>query len=135
MPLVTWDESYSVKVSRCDEDHKKLFSLLNTLHDAMKTGRGSQVIQQVVTELADYTERHFSREEMLLRQTNYPDLDSHKAQHQIFVKQVEQFQSDLKARNMAQSIAVTEFLKDWLANHIKQVDRRYSAHLNANGVS
>jgi len=135
MPLVTWDESYSVKVSKCDEDHKKLFSLLNTLHDAMKTGHGSDVIQQIVKELADYTKHHFSREEMLLRQTNYSNLDSHKVLHQTFVKQVEQFQADLKAGNMAQSIAVAEFLKDWLANHIKQADRQYSAHLNANGVS
>ena len=52
MALITWDESYSVKVSMCDEDHKKLFSLLNTLHDAMKAGHGSQVLQQVVKDLA-----------------------------------------------------------------------------------
>ena len=135
MALMTWDESYSVKVSMCDEDHKKLFSLLNTLHDAMKAGHGSQVLQQVVKDLGDYTKHHFLREELLLRQTNYPSLDSHKAQHQIFVKKVEQFQSELKAGNMAQSIAVTEFLKDWLAHHIKQTDRQYSAHLNSNGVS
>jgi hemerythrin len=30
---------------------------------------------------------------------------------------------------------VLGFLKDWLANHIRQTDRAYSAHLNANGVN
>ena len=36
MALVTWDESYSVRVAKCDEDHKKLFVLLNSVHEAMK---------------------------------------------------------------------------------------------------
>lgn len=135
MALVTWDPSYSVKVSKCDEDHKKLFSLLNALHEAMKTRKGREVIQQVVNDLAGYTKYHFAREEMLLAQTNYPDLAPHRSQHQVFVKRVEEFQSELKGGNLAQSISVTEFLKDWLANHIKQTDRQYSAHLNANGIS
>ena len=135
MALVTWDKSYSVNVSRCDDDHKKLFSLLNALHDAMKAGKGREVIQKVVKDLADYTRYHFSQEEALLAKTNYPDFLNHKAQHSIFVQQVEQFQSALAAGDMSQSIAVTDFLRNWLAKHIKQADRQYSAHLNANGIS
>ncbi|HXJ87775.1 MAG TPA: bacteriohemerythrin [Candidatus Binatia bacterium] len=135
MALVTWDQSYSVKVSKCDDDHKKLFSLLNALHDAMKMGKGSQVVAQTVKDLADYAKYHFSREEMLLRQTNYPKLIPHQEQHQTFVNKVQEFQSDLKAGDLTQSITVLEFLKDWLASHIKQADRQYSDHLNANGIS
>lgn len=135
MALITWDSSYSVKVSKCDEDHKKLFALLNALHEAMKGGKASQIVQQVVRELADYTKYHFSEEEKLLRGTAYPNLLPHQAQHQIFVKKVEDFQAELKSGNMSQSIAVTEFLKDWLASHIKQTDQQYSAHLNAKGIS
>ncbi len=135
MPLVTWDNSYSVKVSKCDDDHKKLFSILNFMHDAMKTGKGREVIEQSVKELADYTNYHFSQEELLLSNTNYPNLVPHKAQHKIFVDKVKAFQSALKAGDTSQSVKVTTFLKDWLAHHIKETDRQYSAHLNANGVS
>jgi hemerythrin len=135
MPLVTWDVSYSVKVARCDEDHKKLFALINSLHDAMRAGKGAEVIQKVVKELGDYTHFHFSAEEMLLEQTHYPALGPHRAQHRAFVKKVEQFQQDLKTTTTGQAISVVNFLKDWLANHIKQTDRQYSAHMNANGVS
>ncbi|MFZ0137027.1 MAG: bacteriohemerythrin [Candidatus Sulfotelmatobacter sp.] len=134
LPLVTWDSSYSVNVAKCDEDHQKLFSLLNNLHGAMKAGEGREVIQRVVKDLADYTRYHFSQEEMLLSETNYPDLILHKAQHSIFVKKVEKFQSAVKAGDLSQ-LEVTEFLKDWLVTHIKQADRQYSAHLNANGLS
>src|SRR5271157_2886782 len=40
MALVTWDQSYSVSVKKLDEQHQKLFSLLNTLHEAMRQGKG-----------------------------------------------------------------------------------------------
>jgi hemerythrin len=134
MPLVTWDPSFSVKVARCDEDHKKLFALLNSLHDAMASGKGAQVIGKVVKELSDYTKSHFAAEQELLEKTHYPALGPHLAQHRIFVKKVEQFQKDLDAGVLGQAISVVSFLKDWLTNHIKQTDQQYSAHLNANGV-
>jgi len=135
MPLVTWDPSYSVKVSKCDEDHKKLFALLNALHEAMKEGKGHETIRQVLDELADYTRFHFSQEEMLLKQTNYANFLPHQMQHRAFVKKVEEFQSDMKAGKRVRTIAVVDFLKDWLIHHIKQTDREYSDHLNAKGIS
>jgi hemerythrin len=135
MALVTWDASYSVKVFRCDEDHKKLFALLNQLNDAMKAGKGNQVVQRVVKKLADYTTFHFAGEEALLEKTKYPGLSSHRAKHEAFVRKVQEFQMDLKAGNLSQSISVSEFMKDWLTQHIKQTDQQYSSYLNSHGVS
>jgi hemerythrin-like metal-binding protein len=134
MPLVTWDESYSVRVEKCDEDHRRLFSLINALHDAMLAGKGAHVIQTVVNELADYTHYHFSREESLLEKTRYPALAPHQAQHQEFVKKVEQFRQDLKAGTIGESVFVANFLLEWLTNHIRRSDRQYSLHLNDNGI-
>jgi len=135
MPLVQWEASYSVKVKRCDDDHKKLFAMINTLHDAMTTGRGSQKIAEIVNGLRDYAKYHFSAEEQYLEKTNYPALSSHRAEHQAFVKRVEEFQKDVDAGKAAQSFAVVQFFNDWLVHHIKQIDQKYSPHLNANGIS
>ena len=135
MALVTWDPSYSVKVNRCDDDHKKLFSMINALHEAMMAGHGSDKVQQIVKQLADYTKFHFSAEEAFLEKTKYPGLTAHRAEHQAFVKRVEQFQQELAAGKSVQSISVAKFLNEWLVNHIKQTDQKYSAHLNANGIN
>jgi hemerythrin-like metal-binding protein len=134
MPLVNWNESYTVKVQRCDEDHKKLFSLINTLHEAMSSGKGTAVVRRVVEELADYAQYHFSAEEAMLEKTNYPALASHRLQHREFSSQVKQFQRDLREGKGGQTITVAVFLNDWLTKHIKQTDQQYSAHLNANGI-
>ncbi len=135
MAFMTWDQSYSVKVAKCDEDHRKLFALLNNLHDAMSAGKGAQIIGKVVKDLSDYAKFHFAGEEQLLEKTHYPALASHLAQHRMFEKRVEQFHKDVEKGVLGQAISVGSFLQEWLTNHIKQVDKQYSAHLNANGVS
>ncbi len=39
MSFGTWNASHSVKVASCDEDHKKMSVLINSLHHAMSIGR------------------------------------------------------------------------------------------------
>jgi len=133
MSLVTWDQSYSVKVERCDEEHRKLFDLLNALHDAMSLGKGRTVLQQIVDELGNYSQAHFQAEEALMQRANYPSLPGHRVEHQRFIARVGEFQKQLAA-GTGNAVAVLEFLKDWLTKHIKKVDQNYSAHLNANGI-
>ena len=135
MALVTWDQSYSVKVKRCDDQHQKLFDLINALHDAMKTGQGRKIISDTVRELESYTKTHFSAEEALLQRAGYPKLAEHRAEHQKFVAEVKKFKESLDSTGAEAPISVLSFLKDWLANHIKQTDKMYSDHLNAHGIN
>jgi len=48
LALIAWNEKFSVRVSRFDEEHKQLTNLINQLHDAVKTGQGRQVIGDVL---------------------------------------------------------------------------------------
>lgn len=131
MPLYDWNASYSVKVKRCDDDHKKLFALINDLHEAMQAGKGAKVIQKVADELEQYAKFHFSAEEALMAGTKYPALATHRIEHQNFVRSVAKFRREGITN---QSIAVLTFMNDWLVNHIKRTDQQYSAHLNAHGI-
>jgi len=134
MALVTWDQSYSVSVRRLDEQHQKLFSLLNALHEAMRQGKGRTLVQDTLRELATYAVTHFRAEEELLRKSKFPGLAAHQAEHQKFVEKVNQLTQDLEAGRDASPIALLGFVKDWLAEHIRRTDRAYSAYLNAQGV-
>lgn len=134
MALVTWDQSYSVSVRRMDEQHQKLFALINALHDAMRQGKGQAAVQDRVRELAAYTVTHFRAEEELLRKSNYPGLVAHQMEHQKYVAKVNQLVEDTKAGKIASSISVLGFLKAWLADHIRRTDRSYAAYLNAKGL-
>ena len=135
MSLVTWDTSYSVNVKSCDEEHQKLFALINDLHTAMKSGKGRTILGDIVRELEKYTRTHFLAEEALLQRAQYPKLNEHRAQHGEFVARVQQFRNDVEIGVGGDSVAVLTFLRDWLAKHIKQTDKMYSTHLNAHGVN
>ena len=88
MALLTWNASYSVNVKSCDAEHQKLFSLINKLHDAMKAGQGRMVLGDIVRELGEYTQIHFSAEEALMQHAQYEKLQDHRLQHRLFIEQV-----------------------------------------------
>ncbi|MFI5109507.1 MAG: bacteriohemerythrin [Terriglobales bacterium] len=134
MSLITWDQTYSVRVKRIDEQHQQLFALINELHEAMREGKRQTIVQDTLRRLAVYTVTHFRAEEELLRKSNFPGLAEHHAEHQKYVARVHQFEEDLKAGHNTTSVAVLQFLRDWLAEHILRTDRSYSAYLNAQGV-
>jgi len=134
MALMTWDESYSVRVAELDGHHRKLFSLINTLHSAMREGKGTSVIRAIVEELANYTHTHFQREEALMEQAKFVGLASHCKLHRDLIARVSDFKAALDSGKAVNTIEVLEFLREWLAKHIKGVDKGYSSHLNASGI-
>ena len=129
MAIVTWSETYSVKIKSIDEQHQKLFDLINTLHEAMAAGKGRQVLADVLKELADYTDTHFAYEESLMTRFAYPGYLAHKPQHERLMAQVKDLQRRQQAGEMALSLEVSQFLKEWLTDHILKTDQKYSAFL------
>jgi hemerythrin len=134
MALFTWNDSYSVKVTLCDQQHKNLFDIINRLADAMRMGRGDEVVSKTVGELLQYTRTHFQQEEALLKKANYPELASHQGAHMKFVADVEALLKQTRAGRAANSIQVLNLLRDWLVNHIQKTDKAYSDCLNAAGI-
>lgn len=134
MALFTWNDSYSVKVEMCDAQHKKLFEIINQLADAMRAGKGQDVVTRTVRELQLYTRTHFQQEESLLRKANYPDLAPHQESHRKFVAHVEALEKQTREGQTANSVLVLNLLRDWLVNHIQKTDKAYSASLHAAGI-
>jgi len=135
MPLINWDDSYSVHITKIDEQHKGLVKLVNELHDAMSQGAATSVLEKVLGSLVDYTIVHFNTEEELLRSYSYPDLDKHKVEHDKLTTQVKDFQSKFREGKSTITYELMDFLSDWLINHILDSDKKYSAYLNSRGVS
>lgn len=134
MPLITFNEKFSVRVREFDLQHKKLIDLINTLFDAMKVGKGNAVLQSVIKDLITYTGYHFSTEEKYMRQYAYPNQESHQAEHRKFVEKVTEFQKGFEGKKVTLSLEVMNFLKEWLTHHILEIDRAYSSFFNEKGL-
>ena len=88
MPLIHWREGYAVNVFKLDQEHKKLVELINRLFEARRNGEDDQVLREIMTELSDYTQIHFTHEEQEMERLNYSDLEFHKEQHRKLRQQV-----------------------------------------------
>jgi len=135
MAYIDWNESYSVGVKTMDDQHKKLIGMINQLHDAMKEGKGSSEIGSVLSGLSDYTKYHFTAEEKLLQENNYPMLLIQENRHKEFITKLDEFQKDVSSKNLAISLKVRDFLRDWLINHISGEDKKYMKYLNDKGIN
>ncbi|MCE1188838.1 MAG: bacteriohemerythrin [Ignavibacteria bacterium] len=134
MPFITWDSGLSVGVEEIDRQHKKLFDLVNDLYDAMREGKGNEIVGTVLRELHVYTVTHFQFEEKLFRQTGYPGSVNHKMEHDALIQRVDELQSKFDSGKVALHLEVLNLLKDWLNQHIRNSDRAYSVHLNSRGI-
>jgi hemerythrin len=134
MALIKWDDSFSVNVAKIDQQHQKLILMINELHDAMKQGKGKEVLGKIVNGLISYTATHFKTEEDYFNQFGYPETDSHKKEHIAFVQKVSEFKDGFEKGKLSLSIEVMNFLSDWLQNHIKGTDKKYSQFFNGKGL-
>lgn len=127
--LIKWQPEFSVKVKSIDTQHKNLVKIVNRLYRFMMEGKSSEILNEIVTELIDYTADHFSYEEKLFDQTNYPDAKKHKQEHDAFVNQVLGIKKKIDSGKMMVSNELLNILREWLLNHIAGSDMKYSSHL------
>jgi hemerythrin-like metal-binding protein len=125
LPLIEWNIAFSVGVQKLDEQHKKFFSITNSLFDAMQGAQDQEVVGSVLKELKQYVEYHFKAEESLMKMYNYPDIYSHKQEHEDALHKVNKFILDYERGIQTVDIELLKFLSDWIQSHILQVDRKY----------
>jgi hemerythrin len=135
MPLFNWNQTYSVKVKRFDDDHQQLFAIINELYDGMMAKRGQEALQGVLAKLLAYTEEHFAGEEAVMRSAAYPQLQAQIDQHRAFANKIKEVAAQYKAGTIGISAELLNFLSDWLKKHIVGVDKQYSDYLNAKGIA
>ncbi len=131
---VRWKDEYSVGIESIDLQHKNLLGLINSLQTAINYKTGEAFEREALDALVDYTKIHFSFEEGLMEQNGYPELTTHRAEHELMIASVEEV---LKQYQQDQDIAMQNainFLQDWLINHISGTDRQYSSFLIDKGV-
>ncbi len=129
MKKILWSDKFTVKNHVIDDQHLKLFSLYNNLVDSIGSSSGFNS-NEIIMELVKFINTHFTYEEKLLQNANYPELREHKELHTVFVDQISDFA--IKAITDEQEefkIELALFLETWLVDHILQEDQKYVSSL------
>jgi hemerythrin family non-heme iron protein len=111
-----WDTSFDIHHHELNEQHKKLFTMINDLEADMHSAAKLKT-------LLDFAVHHFKTEEDLFASHHYEDATAHKAIHDKFVNDA------VAGTAGGVSAGVIKFLKEWLVNHIKVSDMKYSGKI------
>ncbi|HND12952.1 MAG TPA: bacteriohemerythrin [Pseudomonadota bacterium] len=134
MALITWTaEQFGTGVKKHDDEHKVLFGMLNTLHDAA-AAHDRAAVGKALDTLIGFVVEHFASEEKNMIAAKYAAYDAHKAAHEKLVGICADLQKKFHAGQTDITTETTQFVKEWLNTHIPNVDRHYAASINAAGL-
>ncbi|MBF0291027.1 MAG: hemerythrin family protein [Nitrospinae bacterium] len=125
---VEWKEEYNVGVARFDESHKELYSLINELHAGVVEGRYRDTQKNVLKNLVHYSISHFADEERLMKEYNYPELASHKREHDQFRKKLEEFVDAYMEGFALLTTDLLDYMVRWLEKHVTVTDKKYEPY-------
>lgn len=131
---IEWTAELSVGIQEIDEQHKILVELLNQMYDAIQEQRGSEVVNEIVDELIEYTRVHFTVEESLMRILDYPHYRNHKQEHEKLLQQCIEMRQHLDQGEGTSTFEILHFLRRWLTDHIMLSDMEYGPFFLDRGV-
>jgi hemerythrin len=134
MLKVDWKDNYSVSIDEIDNQHKKLFDVLNILIENKELSIHSKIITNTLTKLVEYANYHFQTEEKYMLKYDYPEYELHKKEHIEFIKKTGQLCMSTMEGNKMVPIELLIFLESWLVNHILNTDMKLKPFFIDNNI-
>jgi hemerythrin-like metal-binding protein len=132
--LINWGEKYSLGIITIDNQHKTWIDLINRLYQAFKRVEARIIIDELLTDTINFTQKHFSTEENYFTKFNYSEKESHIGMHHYFSQCLENMKSRLDEKDISVTFDFMNLLRNWLINHILFEDRKYVDLFVRNGV-
>lgn len=129
MTRAKWNEALETGNLLVDGEHRRLFELINALHDAIvaKVERSEQE-RQIFT-IIEHVKAHFAHEEALMEEIRFPGLRHQRVLHKGFVKQSQKLVDEYVSGAVALPITLELYLYDWLITHVRTEDRLIGEHI------
>jgi hemerythrin len=121
-----WKDELSIGVPEIDRDHQEGINLVSDLIEAIVDMGRIEEIHDRMQLILDHANRHFAREEELLRQWNYPDVDHHAREHEAIIGRFEGVKSSLdKETALDVWIEAGLEIRKTLIDHFLKEDLKY----------
>ena len=124
---VEFTDEYRTGIQIVDEEHEVLFDIIQQAMDAVYAENLADkydVIMNILYELKEYTNKHFSDEEEHMTKIGYEGLRAQKLAHESFVDKLNDIDlDDMDDNQQEYLINLVEFLLTWLKNHILSMDK------------
>ena len=133
MAVIGWKDVYATGINSMDKEHRGLIEQINLLYDAVREKRDDEIIAPILSALEKYTVEHFSHEERLMAEYQYPGLEEHKEVHKALIAEIDSFKQRANSSTEELAKELLTFLRKWLLEHILKVDKEYGPFLESRG--
>jgi len=127
---IQWKKTYETGHPLIDAEHRLLVMLFRKLDVAIKTHESEETISRIVQEVKRFVKFHFTSEENLMYETNYPRIEGHIAIHTNLLVDLNKMMSKLTSHQEFPE-DVLDFLSDWLTKHIAHHDQLLAQHVDS----
>lgn len=123
--MLEFDPVLLTGVDDIDGQHRELFARINALLEASRSRRSREEVVRLLEFLGGYVVDHFAVEDRLMLESGYPQLESHRAEHRQFMRELEVLRHELKSEGPSGLfvIRVGNRVTEWLRSHIYRTDR------------
>lgn len=134
--LTQWQEIFETGNRDIDGQHQELLRRVDDLLKGAKAKKGSEEIGKLMWFLKKYVRRHFRDEEKLQRAAGYPGYVAHKAQHDMFFREVQRLEAlhAEQGENTLMIVAAIHAMCEWLRSHFNRMDRDLIEYLREHPV-
>lgn len=125
-----WHPDYDTGIEVIDDQHKRILDYINEIQN-VRVSHDRDKVRQVLDNIIDYTQSHFTFEESLQEEAQYKYCVPHKRVHDLFIKKIENYRDCFL---MGQEIEeeLHQVLTKWLINHIQHDDADYVGAVKEN---
>lgn len=128
--FIVWKDEYSVNHKELDENHKIAMTIINDLYDAHKNAKGQDTVNKILNNLLEYTKMHFSYEEQVMSDCNFPNVSEHASIHnKMFIKTNQLIFLVTSTTGNITTLEILTFLKEWWIDHVLKMDKEYSPYM------
>lgn len=121
---IEWKESYKIGHAGIDEQHQRLFELIN----ALTVASDLPSLRKALMQLYRHTREHFELEEALMRKVNFPDTLAHTNAHNCLLTKLNALSQDVGQGNV-DKLAIDQLLADWALGHVVKDDAKIAAFI------
>lgn len=131
MDKIEWKPEFSVGVAEIDEQHQKLYAIIDELQNAHRKSLDYKAILAILSQLVDYSDYHFRTEDNYMIEKSYPLFSSHRKEHLAYIKRTGEFITALEKDEATLSEDILKFLCEWWQNHIINSDLKYARYVRS----
>jgi len=131
MDEIKWTPELSVGVNEIDEQHQKLYAIIDELVRAQSAVLEKSAVLAIITQLVDYSDYHFRTEDNYMIENSYPLFLSHRKEHLAYIKKMGTLIDDLENKGTTLTDDILVFLCNWWQTHIAESDLKYARYIKA----